>query len=117
MFFDKGVLKNLAKLVRKHLCWSLFSIKLQACIFIEKRTQAFSCEYCEIFKKIFFIEHVLCSLYFSAILFDDRNLWRSLGPKLIFFIFLFAIALFSFVTLVLEPEFDFILYLFLYQNI
>ena len=30
MFFKIVVLKNFAKFTRKHLCWSLFSIKLQA---------------------------------------------------------------------------------------
>ena len=36
----KGVLKNLAILTGKHLRWS--------------PTQAFSCEYCEIFENIYF---------------------------------------------------------------
>ena len=30
LFFKKSVLKNFANLTRKHLCWSLFLIKLQA---------------------------------------------------------------------------------------
>ena len=30
MFYKKGVLKNLSKFTGKHLCWSLFLIKLQA---------------------------------------------------------------------------------------
>ena len=30
VFFKKGVLKNFASLTEKHLCWSLFLIKLQA---------------------------------------------------------------------------------------
>ena len=30
MFFKKGVLKNFAVFTEKHLCWSLFLIKLQA---------------------------------------------------------------------------------------
>ena len=30
VFFKKGVLKNFANLTGKHLCWSLFLIKLQA---------------------------------------------------------------------------------------
>ena len=45
----------------KHLCQGLFLIKLQAstCNFIKKQTltQAFSCEFCEIFKNILFVEH------------------------------------------------------------
>ena len=34
-----GVLKNFIIFTGKHLCWSLFLIKLQACKFIEKRLQ------------------------------------------------------------------------------
>ena len=34
-----GVLKNFVIFTGKHLCWSLFLIKLQACKFIEKRLQ------------------------------------------------------------------------------
>ena len=30
MFFKTGAIKNLANFTRKHLCWSLFLIKLQA---------------------------------------------------------------------------------------
>ena len=46
----------------KQLCWSIFLIKLQAwrpAIF-KKRLQhrCFCCEYCEIFKNSFFIEHI-----------------------------------------------------------
>ena len=33
------VLRNFVKFTEKHLCWSLFLIKLQACKFIEKRLQ------------------------------------------------------------------------------
>ena len=53
----KVVLKNFAKFTEKYLCQSLFLINLrQSCIFIEKETLAkmFSCEFCEIFKNIFF---------------------------------------------------------------
>ena len=34
-----GVLKNFVIFTGKHLCWSLFLIKLQACKFIEKRLE------------------------------------------------------------------------------
>ena len=58
----KGVLRNLTKFTGKHLCHSLFFNKLQpqACNFIKKDTlaQVFSCELCEISKKIFFTEHL-----------------------------------------------------------
>ena len=48
MFFKIGVLKNFATV--KHLCWSLFLIKLKK---EEAPRQVFSCEYCEIFKNSF----------------------------------------------------------------
>ena len=58
----KGVYRNIAKLTEKHLCQSLFLIKLQAeaCNFIKKETlaQVFSCEFSEISKSIFFTEHL-----------------------------------------------------------
>ena len=51
-FYDKA-----AKFTAKHLCWSLFLIKLQA--LLEKTpTQVFSYEYCEIFKNTYFQEHL-----------------------------------------------------------
>ena len=34
-----SVLKNFVIFTGKHLCWSLFLIKLQVCKFIEKRLQ------------------------------------------------------------------------------
>ena len=53
MFFKIGVFMNFSIFTGKHLCWSLFLIKLQA---FKKETpaQVFSCEYCEIFKNTFF---------------------------------------------------------------
>ena len=48
----RGVLKNFAKFTGKHLCWSLFLIKLHLQIYYS--THAFSCEICEIVKKTFF---------------------------------------------------------------
>ena len=55
MFFTIDVLKNFVIFTGNHLCWSLF---------IEKETpkQVFSCEYCELFKNRFFIEHLWCLL-------------------------------------------------------
>ena len=38
MFFKIGILKNFTNFTGKHLCWSLFFIKL-ACNFIKKRLQ------------------------------------------------------------------------------
>ena len=58
----KDVLTNFTKFTGKHLCQSLFLIKLQAkaCNFIEKETlaQVFSCKFCKSFKNTFFTEHL-----------------------------------------------------------
>ena len=60
----KRVLKNFAIATNRKatLCWSLFLIKLQAFrpVTLLKRdsTLVFSCEYCEIFKKTYFEEHL-----------------------------------------------------------
>ena len=52
MFFKVGVLKNLAIFPGKHLPQDLqFYLK-------KTPTQVFSCDYCEIFKSTFFIEHL-----------------------------------------------------------
>ena len=60
VFYKKGVLRNFAKLTRKHLCQRLFFNKVTAlaCNFIEKDTltQVFSCEFFEISKNNFFTE-------------------------------------------------------------
>ena len=57
----KGVLKNFLKFIGKHLYQSLFCNKvagLRPATFLKKEAlvQVFSCEFCEIFKNIFFIE-------------------------------------------------------------
>ena len=49
MFFNIGVMKNVAKFTGKHLCWSLFLIKLQAC------------EYCKKFYNIFYGTHLVAA--------------------------------------------------------
>ena len=58
MSCKKGVLKHFVKFTGKHLHQSLV-LKKVACIFIKKETltQLFSCEFREIFKSTFFIEH------------------------------------------------------------
>ena len=58
-FLKRGIFQNFTKFTGKHLCWSLFSIKLQAWR-PPKETpiQAFSYEICEIFKNTFFVEHL-----------------------------------------------------------
>ena len=55
VFFKKGVLKNFANLTEKHLCWSLFLIKMEAW---ETPAQMFSCEISKIFKNTYFEEHL-----------------------------------------------------------
>ena len=58
VFRRKGVLKNFSKFAGKHLFQSLFLIKFhaEACNFIKKETlaQVFSCDFCKIFKNIFY---------------------------------------------------------------
>ena len=62
---SRGVLKNFAKFTGKHLYQSLFfnkaaGLRPEACNFIKKETlaQVFFCEFCEISKNTFFIEHL-----------------------------------------------------------
>ena len=56
------VLKSFAKFTEKHLCWSLFLIKLQPSgleLFLNKPpAQVFSCEFCKKFKDTIFTEHL-----------------------------------------------------------
>ena len=59
----KSVLQNFAKLTEKHLCQCLFFNKvagLKTATLIKKETlaQVFSCEFSEIFKNVFFTEHL-----------------------------------------------------------
>ena len=58
----KVFLKIWQKFTGNHLCQSLFLIKLQAdaCNFIKNKTlaQVFSCEFCQIFKNTYFVEHL-----------------------------------------------------------
>ena len=63
MFCKIYVLEISAKFMRKHLRRSLFFNKVagfKATILFKKRipTQVFSCEFWEIFKNVFFIEHL-----------------------------------------------------------
>ena len=65
MIFKIGVLENVTKLTGTKLCWSLFSIKLQALrlatlskrhsveISMETLIKIFSCKICKIFKNTF----------------------------------------------------------------
>ena len=60
VFYKKAVLKNFAIFTGKHLCWSLFLIKLQAFRPDSKRdpSTCISCESCEMLKNISFEEHL-----------------------------------------------------------
>ena len=59
MFCKKGVLRNLAKFTRKHLCQRVFFNKVAGLglkLYWKKESlaQVFSCKFCEISKNIFF---------------------------------------------------------------
>ena len=60
--YKNDVLRVFSKFTGKHLCQSLFSIKLQAktCNFIKNETLAkvFFCEFCKTSKNTFFTEHL-----------------------------------------------------------
>ena len=61
VFCKNGFLKNFSKLTEEHLYQSLFLNKvvgLRNFIKKEALAQAFSYEFCEIFKNTFFIEHL-----------------------------------------------------------
>ena len=77
IFFKKGVLKNFAMFIGKHLCWSRFLIKFQCCrhAFLFKNKLQHSCFYVIIAKllRAAFLQKT-CSLDLSEILFDDRQL-------------------------------------------
>ena len=72
VFCKKGVLKNFTKFTGKNQCQSLFFIKLQpeACNFIKKETLAHvcSCEFCKIFKNIYF--------YRTPLVANAEGLWQ-----------------------------------------
>ena len=65
VFYNKGVLKNFAKLTGKHLGWSLFLIKSrpQVCKFIneDSSTGVLLCVLRIFFKNIYFVEHLQTS--------------------------------------------------------
>ena len=62
VFCEKGVLRNFAKFPGKHLCQSVFFNKVagSACNFIKEETlaQAFTFEFCEIYKNTFFTDQL-----------------------------------------------------------
>ena len=60
VFCKKGVPRNFTKFAGKHMCQNLFFNKAETCNFIKNETlvQVFSCEFCEISKNTYFIEHL-----------------------------------------------------------
>ena len=82
VFCKKGALNNFIKLTGKHMCQShFFNNRPPACNFIKKGTlaQVLSCEFCKIFKKTFFKEHLWAN---ASVLFYFFNL-RLVGAKFI----------------------------------
>ena len=76
-FFKIGVLKNFAIFTGKHLCWSLFLIKLQVwnpvtSLKRDSNTVVFLW-YCEIFKKGFFQRTSLVAAFVKTILIKNQQ--------------------------------------------
>ena len=74
--FCKGVLRNFAKIARKHHTRDSFLIKLQAaCNFIKKRLshRCFPEEFCKISKNTFLTEHLRCLLLKGKTLKSSRS--------------------------------------------
>ena len=67
----KGVLKNSTKFIGKHLCGSLSLNQvagLRPATLLKKiPTQVFSCEFCEIFKNTYFVEHLQTAAFVRSI--------------------------------------------------
>ena len=60
MLFKIDVLKNVVNFTGKHLCWSLFLIKLQGCNFIKRKLQhrCFPVKFAKFLSTPFFTEHL-----------------------------------------------------------
>ena len=58
MYFKIGVLKDFANFTGKHLCWSLFLIKVLTNFIKNSPIQVFSCEMWKNFKNTFSTEHL-----------------------------------------------------------
>ena len=74
MFLRIAVLKNFAVLSRKHLCWSLFLIKLLVWrpAFLLKQRFQHRCFPVKFLRRVFFIEHLL-----FIILFRNFMWWKN----------------------------------------
>ena len=81
--FCKIVHKNIVELTEKHLCLSLFLIKLRALslqLYLKKvPVQVFYCEFCEICKNIFFTEHLRTTASTSN--FDEKGILKIYTKK------------------------------------
>ena len=73
-FHKKGVLKSFAKFKENHMCWSLFFIKVagwKAATLLKRDTgmvsllPVFSCQFCEILKNHYFLQHLRLLLLFN----------------------------------------------------
>ena len=77
VFCKKGILKNFANFTGKHLCWSLFLIKLQAWRLavstLSTLTDVFPCKWCKTFKNTYFEEYL-------RLLLTDTNCILLLSP-------------------------------------
>ena len=81
VFCKKGVLKNLAKLTGKHLCWSLFFNKvagLRLATLLKKRLQhwCFPVNFAKFLRTPFFIEYLryFSTLYVKGLTILERTL-------------------------------------------
>ena len=82
MLLKTGILKDFVIFKGKHLCWSLFLIKLLAFrpafsfkSLKETPRQVISCAYREIFKNIFFNRTPPVTAFLSSYCFSKRNLY------------------------------------------
>ena len=90
----KGVPRNFAKFIGKHLCHGLFLKKVAGLgvTFIKKETlaQVFSCKFCKISKKTFFTEHlwVTASVFRENSAYEIKSLLFMRVARGVFHIFL-----------------------------
>ena len=80
MFFKIGVLKNVASLGRKHLCQSLFLIKLKPENFVKKTLQqrSYLVKFAECLRKYFFTEHLFTNPAYTVL-----KIWGKYQSKTI----------------------------------
>ena len=71
MFFRVGGLKNFANCTEKHLCWSIFLIKLRA---FRTPIQVFCCEIRGISKNTFFSQSISSGCFSLS---GYRDFWRN----------------------------------------